>query len=94
MKRIAALALAVTFVVVGVAMAGEMEAQIQSIDTASKQMVLDNGTTLVWEEYTTILVFVEGKEGKLEDLKAGAKVKTSYQEKDGKNVVEKIEVTE
>ncbi len=94
MKRIAALALAVTFVFVGVAMAGEMEAKIQSIDTASKQMVLDNGTTLVWEEYTTIFVVVEGKEGKLEDLKAGTKVKTSYQEKDGKNVVEKIEVTE
>ncbi|MGE5850980.1 MAG: DUF1344 domain-containing protein [Candidatus Methylomirabilota bacterium] len=92
MKKIAALALAVTFVVLGVAMAAEMEGKIQSIDTAGKQMVLDNGTTLVWDETTAISV--EGKEGKLEDLKEGLKVKASYQEKDGKNVVEKIEVAE
>lgn len=94
MKRIAALALVVTFVVVGFAMAAEMEAKIQSIDPAGKQIVLDNGTTLVWEEFTVISVVVEGKEGKLEDLKEGAKVKAGYQEKDGKNVVERIEVTE
>ena len=94
MKNLAALVLVLTFVIVGVAMAGEMEAKIQSIDTAGKQMLLDNGTTLVWEEYAVISVIVEGKEGKLEDLKQGAKVKASYQEKDGKNVVERIEVTE
>jgi len=39
-------------------------------------------------------VWVEGKEGKLEDLKQGAKVKAMYEEKDGKNVAAKLEVSE
>jgi Cu/Ag efflux protein CusF len=37
---------------------------------------------------------VEGKEGKLEDLKEGTKVKASFEEKDGKNVAQKLEVNE
>jgi Cu/Ag efflux protein CusF len=92
MKKLAVLVLAVTLAVVGLAAAAEMEGKIQSFDPAGKQMVLDDGTTLTWDETTTISV--EGKEGKLEDLKEGAKVKASYQEKDGKNVADKIEVSE
>jgi Cu/Ag efflux protein CusF len=92
MKTVTVLVLVVAFAVVGLAAAADMEGKIQSIDTASKQMVLDNGTTLAWDETTTISM--EGKDAKLEDLKEGAKVKASYQEKDGKNVAEKIEVTE
>ncbi len=92
MKKIAALVLAATFAVVGFAMAAEMEGKIQSIDTSSKEIVLDNGTKLVCDDSTNIMV--EGKNGKLEDLKEGAKVKASYEEKDGRNVAAMLEVSE
>ena len=92
MKKIAALVLAATFAAVGFAAAAEMEGKIQSIDTASKELVLDNGSKLVWDDSTTIAM--EGQQGKLEDLKQGAKVKASYEEKDGKNVAAKLEVSQ
>jgi Cu/Ag efflux protein CusF len=92
MKRIGALVLAATFVFVGVAPAAEMEGKIQSIDPASKEIVLDDGAKLVCDDSTSIMV--EGKEAKLEDLKGGAKVKASYEEKDGKNVAAMLDVTE
>ncbi len=88
--KTAALVLAAIFTLAGIASAAEMEGKIQSIDTASKEIVLDDGTKLVCDDSTNIMV--EGKEGKLEDLKAGAKVKAGYEEKDGKNVAERIEV--
>jgi signal transduction histidine kinase len=81
-----------TFAVAGLALAAEMEGKIQSIDPANKELVLDSGSKLVWDDSTTISV--EGKEGKLEDLKEGRKVKASYEEKDGKNVAAKLEVSE
>ncbi len=92
MKRIWILALAISLGLVGLAVAGEMEGTIQSIDTASKEVVLDNGSKIVVDDGTTIML--EGKEAKLEDLKEGAKAKASFEEKDGKNVAEKIEVGE
>lgn len=92
MKKLAALVLAAIVAVTGLAVAGEMEGKIRSIDTASKEVVLEDGTKLVLDESTSISV--EGKEGKLEDLKEGARVKASYEEKDGKNVAAKIEVSE
>jgi Cu/Ag efflux protein CusF len=92
MKRITVLVLAAVFMVAGVAAAAEMEGKIQSIDPTNKQLSLDNGTTLVWEE--VIQITIEGKEGKLEDLKEGAKVKAGYEEKDGKNMVKTLEVSQ
>lgn len=92
MKKIAALVLAATFVFVGIAVAAEMEGTIQSIDTAGKEILLSDGTTLVCDDSTNIMV--EGKEGKLDDLKEGAKVKASYEEKDGKNMAATLEVSE
>jgi DNA-binding response OmpR family regulator len=92
MKKIVALVLAATFVCVGVALAAETEGMIQSVDAAGMQIVLSDGTTLVCDDSTNIMV--EGKEGKLEDLKEGAKVKASYEEKDGKNVAATLEVGE
>ena len=92
MKKIVAFALAVTFALVGVAMAADMEGKIQSIDTSSKELVLDNGTTLVCDDSTNIMM--DGKSAKLEDLKEGTKVKANYEEKDGKNVVTMLELSE
>jgi Cu/Ag efflux protein CusF len=92
MKKIAALVLAATFVFVGIVVAAEMEGTIQSIDTTGKEIMLSDGTTLVCDDSTNIMV--EGKEGKLDDLKEGAKVKASYEEKDGKNMAATLDVSE
>ena len=92
MKKIAAWVLVATFALVGLAWAADMEGKIQSIDTANNAVVLDNGTTLVCDDGTTIAM--EGKASKLEDLNEGATVKVSYEEKDGKNVASRIEAIE
>lgn len=92
MKRLAMLTLVATLAMVGSVFAAEMEGTIQSIDTASKELALDNGSKIVLDDATTISV--EGKEGKLEDLKEGTKVKASFEEKDGKNVAQKLEVNQ
>ena len=92
MKKVAALLLAAVLGVAGVAVAGETQGVIESIDTASKELALDDGTKLVWDESTS--VSVEGKEGKLEDLKEGARVKARSVEKDGRNVAAELEVAE
>lgn len=90
MKRILGMVLALTLACTGAALAADLEATVQSVDVAGKEVALDNGQKLVLDDATTITM--EGKEGKLEDLKAGSKVKASYEEKDGKNVASKIEV--
>jgi Cu/Ag efflux protein CusF len=92
MKALGMVVLAGVLAFGGLAVAAEMEGKIQTVDTAGKQMVLDDGTKLTWSEDTKISV--KGQEGKLEDLKEGAKVKASYEEKDGKNVLGTIDVTE
>ncbi len=92
MKRIAILALALTFAWIGLAVAADTEATIQSVNTGNKEVALDNGQTLVCDDSTTITM--DGKEAKLDDLKEGTKVKASYDEKDGKNVASKIEATQ
>lgn len=91
MKKITVLALALMFVFVGVAMAAEMEGMIKSVNTETKEVSFDNGTVIVLDESATITI--EGSEGKLDDLKEGAKIKASYAEKDGKNVADKVEVS-
>jgi Cu/Ag efflux protein CusF len=90
MKKICVVVLVATFAFAGIAMAAELEGMIQSIDSGSKEVALDNGSKIALDDSTTITI--EGKEGKLEDLKEGAKVKASYEEKDGKNVADKLEV--
>ncbi len=92
MRKIAAVILAATLAIAGIAVAGEMEGKIQSIDPTNKELALDDGSKLAWDETTKITM--EGKEGKLEDLKEGAKVKISFSEKDGKNVATTLEVSE
>ncbi len=92
MKKIAALVLVATFALAGAALAAEVEGTIQSVNSMNNAVVLDNGSTLAVDQDTKITV--AGNEGKLEDLKAGGKVKASYEEKDGKNVATTLEVSE
>jgi len=92
MKKLVALVLVGILGVAGLAAAGEMEGKIRSIDTASKELVLEDGKRLAVDDATNISV--EGKPGRLEDLKEGAKVKAIYGEKDGRNVAASLEVSE
>jgi Cu/Ag efflux protein CusF len=88
MKKLVILAAAVLFAVAGIATAAEIEGKVQSVDQSGKEMVLEDGTKIVWDEGTSVTT------GKLEELKEGAKVKASYEEKDGKNVASSLEVSE
>ena len=92
MKKLVALVLVGILGMAGLAVAGEREGKIQSIDTASKELVLEDGTKLAVDDTTNISV--KGQQGRLEDLKEGAKVKATYSEKDGKNVAASLEVSE
>jgi hypothetical protein len=75
-----ALALLFSF---GMASAGEIEGKIQKVDTSDRMFVLDDGTQL-W--------VAEGLS--LDGLKEGAKVKATYEERDGKKIVTGLEVSE
>jgi hypothetical protein len=65
------------------AWAAEVEGKIQSVDTSDRTIVLDDGTKLSIAEGVT-----------MQDLKEGAKVKASYEERDGKKVATSITVSE
>lgn len=71
------------FVVLSVsaALAAELEGKIQTVDTAERTIVLDNGTK-VWLS-----------DGMISDsLKEGAEVKVAYDERDGKNVATSVDL--
>ena len=55
--------------------AADMEGSVQSVDASERTVVLDNGTK-VWLSDGVVV----------DDVKAGAEVKVSYEEKDGKPV--------
>ena len=69
------------FQVDAVAGAGEVTGKIQAVDSAERVITLEDGTKLWIAEGVSI-----------DNLKEGARVKASYEERDGKNVVTTIEV--
>ena len=81
MKKVAALALALVLGLSMAAWAGEVSGKIQAVDSADRVITLEDGTKL-W--------LAEGIS--LDNLKEGAKVKASYEERGGKNVVTSIDV--
>jgi hypothetical protein len=87
MKKTVVMFLMAFVALTGLAMAAEIEGKIQSVDPAAKAMVLEDGTKLVWDDSTTL-------SGGQDNLKEGAKVKASYEEKDGKNLASNLEVSE
>jgi hypothetical protein len=91
MKRIGVVVLAANFALAAVAATAEMEANIQSIDGVNRVITLNNGMKLAWDEGTSILV--GGRQGRPDDLKEGAIVKASFEERDGKNVARILELT-
>jgi hypothetical protein len=62
--------------------AEEVSGKIQKMDTTDRSIVLEDGTKLWLADSVST-----------DQLKEGATVKASYEEKDGKKVVSKIEVS-
>lgn len=84
MSKILGIALAVLLAVsVAGAWAADVTGKIQTFETSDRMLVLDDGTKLWIAEGLAI-----------DSLKEGAKVKASYEERDGKNVVTSFEVSE
>jgi len=74
----------ITFVVAlsgtKISTAAEVEGKVQMVDTVERTVTLDNGTK-VWV----------GDGVAIEDVKEGAEVRVSYEERDGKNVATSVE---
>jgi Cu/Ag efflux protein CusF len=81
MKKVVAVAFALVLGLSMAAWAGEVAGTIQAVDSAERVITLDDGTKLWVAEGIAI-----------DNLKEGAKVKASYEERDGKNVVTSIDV--
>ena len=67
----------------GGAWADDIQGKVQKVDTAERMFVLEDGTQ-VW--------VAEGLS--MDNLKEGASVKASYEERDGKKVATSLEVSE
>ena len=73
----------------------EVEGTVKKVDALGKSLQVSYrlglfGATLQVTDETDIQV--EGRKGSLSDLREGAKVKASYETRDGKNVAKAIEV--
>jgi Cu/Ag efflux protein CusF len=84
MKTAVGIVLALALVVSAAGVwAADIEGKIQSVDTSGRMIVLEDGTRLSVAEGLA-----------MDNLKEGAKVKASYEERDGRNIVTGLEVSE
>ena len=83
MKKVLGIAVALVLAMSAGAFAADVEGKVQSVDTSERVIILDNGTKLWIAEGLT-----------MDKLKEGSSVKASFEERDGKNVVIIIEVSE
>lgn len=72
-----------TMLLAGAAAGAEIEGKIKSVDTASRSITLENGTQLVIPAEAVV------DDHRL--LQSGAEIRASYEEKDGRKVVIKLE---
>jgi len=84
MKRVViAVVLALFVAMTGGAWAQDVQGTVKVIEVKERVMTLDDGTKLFWTETHTLAP----------EIKAGAKVKASYEaQSDGKLVLKKIEI--
>jgi Cu/Ag efflux protein CusF len=80
-RRFAIITMLFAALSVSTALAAELAGKIQTVDTAERTIVLDNGTKL-W--------LSDGMSA--DDLKEGAEVTVAYDERDGKNVVTSMDL--
>jgi len=83
MKKVLIIAVALVLAMSAGAFAADVEGKVQSVDTSERVIILDNGTKLWIAEGLT-----------MDKLKEGSNVKASFEERDGKNVVIILEVSE
>lgn len=83
MLRRIALVMGLVLAVVGGAGAAELEGKIKAVETGDRAIVLEDGTRL-W--------LAEGLP--MDNLKEGATVKASYEQRDGRNVATSVTVTD
>lgn len=84
MKRLIGIVIAVLLALsAGGALAEEIQGKIQNVDPADRAFALEDGTRL-W--------LAEGLS--MADLKEGASVKATYEERDGKKVVTGLQVSD
>jgi Cu/Ag efflux protein CusF len=81
MTKVVAIAVALVFALSMAAWAGEAAGKVQAVDPGERVITLEDGTRL-W--------VAEGLS--MDDVKEGARVKASYEERDGKKVVTSLEV--
>jgi ferric-dicitrate binding protein FerR (iron transport regulator) len=67
---------------VGMAAAADMQGTVKTIETQQRILTLEDGTKLYWTESVTVT----------EAVQSGAMVKATYEEKDGRMMLTKIEV--
>jgi hypothetical protein len=82
-RRVIVVVFAAVLAIAPIASAGEVEGKVQSLDSSERAFTLDNGTK-IWVS--------EGMS--MDNLKEGAQVKASYEERDGKNVATSIDVSD
>jgi ferric-dicitrate binding protein FerR (iron transport regulator) len=82
LRKIAIVALMLAFTAVPL-WAEEVSGKIQKMDTSDRSIVLEDGTQLWLAESVSA-----------DQLKEGATVKASYEEKDGKKIVTAIEISQ
>jgi hypothetical protein len=84
MKRalVAVVALAMVFAAGTVAMAADKEGTVKLIQVNERVITLSDGTQMYWTEAYQVP----------QDIKEGTKVRATYEPKDGKMVLTKIEV--
>ena len=83
MSKTLGIALALLLAVSGAAWAGDVEGKVQSLNTNDRMVVLEDGTKLWIAEGVSI-----------DGLKEGAKVKASFEERDGKNIATSVQISD
>ena len=79
-KLILAVVMALALPVAG-AWAGDMEGKVKQIEVNQRVLTLEDGTKLYWTDSVTV-----------KEIKQGAQVKATYEEKDGKFVLTNIQI--
>ncbi len=74
----------------------EVQGTVKKVDPAAKSVQVSSGPVGVLGATLNVTdetkISVQGKEGSIADIREGAKVKASYETRDGKNMAKSIEV--
>ncbi|HEV8674575.1 MAG TPA: hypothetical protein VGX21_11050, partial [Methylomirabilota bacterium] len=76
----------------------EVQGTVKKVDAAARSVQVSSGLLGIFgatlEVTDETKINVQGKEGAITDIREGAKVKASYESRDGKNVAKSIDVME